>query len=975
MRKTKLVVVILILVDSFACAQSIISSSFELRYFTTDLSANGETDFKGETEWMDTEQRILFLDEYARYASNFFENPGFNKNVVTAKEIQDLLKKIKAQPLTNIRSTVPLNGWRAYGYRKGQDKEKEKELTIWQSYQGTSISDGSLLLDNAFLERRIDTLSWRFRFETKVHLSAGSSCRLLLGSDKDKSLVLEIKEDEISCGSGNKTIRMKVNNSGCKKVEIEGDFTQKRFNLYVNEELLQYYIPMMDTGASVITHLSFHSAGKVKIDDLFIFNHVPHNNPKCPYLSRVILDENFEKKPGVEDWHQHEFNDDFWNTVDLPAVHGGLREKGEDYYLRKKLYIGDFKRAILDLETLDPGGEVWINGEIVAVINTRHPQRLDITEYLRRNSENLIAVRIKAYYSGNPMTIAPDDRNIGWFLGRTKLLFTDKCMIEEVLVHTEKIEESAVQSHSVTIQYNGVSYFDGSLEINYYPWYPEEGSKVATVMKPVQVRPRIQNRYIVDVPVEEARLWSCELPNLYKVEVILKDRNGQPIDDYITTTGIRTVGQGQGNFYFNGKPEILKGVLTMGFRTPIETISKYHRCAPWTTIAEEMLAVRKMGANMLRMHVHAEQDTTDGINDPRYAELADQMGITLAWTTSGWMHMGEAWNIDFKGYPQYMKQVYNHPSIVMWEASNIPNRFKKHELSDTEDFIKKTYQTIYSVDQSRLITLTTHWPHTHYANYDGTIDYQGNKITPVPEFNVVMVTRGAQDSYTGYGRDWSYLRKSPNNWVSSCLAAKDKAYFNMEHEESIAQPNWDLCKGKPWYLLQSYEWDYDKGSIGRRLTSDEWKASQGWQAFSAWESMKKQLISGYAGFCSWCCLYGGPCKGTYKKALIDELGHPKLAYYINKMAFQKTWAGSNNVDVAYGPGDKVYPVIYHRGEQMQVNLEVNLEDIQGTLIEKRIFKNIELKEGIAITQLDGFRFKSVQDGTFAIRYIVYTAKK
>jgi hypothetical protein len=43
-----------------------ISESFELRYFSQDTNANGETDFKGETSVLDNEQRITFLNEYAK---------------------------------------------------------------------------------------------------------------------------------------------------------------------------------------------------------------------------------------------------------------------------------------------------------------------------------------------------------------------------------------------------------------------------------------------------------------------------------------------------------------------------------------------------------------------------------------------------------------------------------------------------------------------------------------------------------------------------------------------------------------------------------------------------------------------------------------------------------------------------------------------------------------------------------------------
>ena len=96
------------------------------------------------------------------------------------------------------------------------------------------------------------------------------------------------------------------------------------------------------------------------------------------------------------------------------------------------------------------------------------------------------------------------------------------------------------------------------------------------------------------------------------------------------------------------------------------------------------------------------------------------------------------------------------------------------------------------------------------------------------------VTRGSQDAYSGYGSKWSSLRHIPNDWARSCLDAKDLCYFNYEHEESVAQPNGSLARKEPWFEVKSYEWDYFKGSIGRELEIGEWRASQAYQAFSAW---------------------------------------------------------------------------------------------------------------------------------------------
>ncbi|MBN1821707.1 MAG: hypothetical protein JW833_13390 [Prolixibacteraceae bacterium] len=941
--------------------------TFELRHFTNSPNANGETDFKGETEWMDFEQRMQFLNDYAEYASRFFDDPGLNSKVVTESEVVKLVNKIKPQPLTKIRETIPLEEWRAYGYNSGQDVKKQQELNLWSRFPGASIEEGVLKLEDGSIEKSIESLSWRFKLKTKIKLEEGSSCSLVLSGDRKNVIEVNLSEGKLETVSNGDKIIKKVQTSDWLDLMVEGDFTQKRFNLYVNDERLVYYIPMVDTLATSIDKLMLKSSKKVFFDDLFIFNHTPTDNVKAPYVSSVVIDENFEQKPNVEGWQNSDFNDESWELVNLPSVHGGVLEKGENYYLRKKVKTGSFKCAILELETLDPGGEIWVNNQVAAVINSRHPIRLDITDYLKQNSTNIIAVKVKPWKLNNPMHHTPSDHYIGWFLGRASLLLSGKCMIKDVLIHSESIGSPAGQSHKIHISNKGIYYFEGSLTFNYYPWFPEEGGQVASYTQKVQVRPNIENEFVINVPIFSPTLWTYNAPFLYKVEVILKDKDGNPVDDFVTTTGIRKVGQKNGDFIFNDKPDMLNGAQIMGFRMPIESISKISRCAPIETIAEELLSIKKMGGNLLRMHVHAQNDTADGINDPRYAELADQLGLCLIWQTAGWVRNGDAWNIDFDGYPEYMKQVFNHPSIVMWEASNHPNLFKTHEIEDTHDFIKKCYNTIYSTDQSRIISPTSFWQHIHYANYEGTMDYKGNKIQPVPEYMAELVTRGSQDAYTGYGRDWSKIRNAPNEWAASCLAANEKAYFNFEHEESIGQPNWELCKGKPWYLLHSYEHKYDSGSIGRNLVVDEWKASQAWQAFSAWESMKKQVLLGYDGF-SWCCLHGGANMGTYKKPLIDCLGHAKLSFYVNRMVFQPAWAGSNNVDVVYGPGDYITPAFNYFGEGDIANLKISLKNLEGKIIDKKEIKGIVLEKGHTMDALEAFRFRDVSEGNYIIEY-------
>ena len=255
----------------------------------------------------------------------------------------------------------------------------------------------------------------------------------------------------------------------------------------------------------------------------------------------------------------------------------------------------------------------------------------------------------------------------------------------------------------------------------------------------------------------------------------------------------------------------------------------------------------------------------------------------------------------------------------------------------------------------------------HFGNYEGTVDYQGNPIEQEPLLMAPLMTRGSQDAYSGYGASWTNMRNMPYGWAGSCLAAEDKAYFNFEHEESIGQPNWTLAKMQPWYEIQSYEWDYDKGSIGRLLQPSEWKLSQAFQAFSAWESMKKQILIGYDGF-SWCTIESGANMFTYQKPLVDPFGVPKLAYYANKQVFNRIWAASDNIDTVYGPADCITPVIFNLGDSCIADLCIELCNEKGRTVEKKWFRDIAVPEGSSITTLDSFRFKTKRTGCHFVKY-------
>jgi hypothetical protein len=201
------------------------------------------------------------------------------------------------------------------------------------------------------------------------------------------------------------------------------------------------------------------------------------------------------------------------------------------------------------------------------------------------------------------------------------------------------------------------------------------------------------------------------------------------------------------------------------------------------------------------------------------------------------------------------------------------------------------------------------------------------------------------------------------------LASSDRAWFDFESEESVGHPNEDLIKGKPYSGYRSYEVRYDDKTIGRRLSPEEWRESQAWQGFSAFEAYRKKRWFDYDGQ-AWCTLHGGGNSGTYEKPLIDYHGHSKIVFHTVKMAFQEVLAGSQSVDLVYGPEDQIPVIAMNLGEEKNVTVQVHVRDIDGNLLAEKVYSEVTLPAGRTVTELGPFKPRFKEEGYVVVEYTV-----
>lgn len=941
----------------------IISKNFELRYVSNNQNANGETDFKGETSTLTTDQRVEYLKAYARQIPEYVTDFTLDDQIVTVEEARERLRQIKPQPRPVVRKRIYLDRWKWTGWDENAGAKQHISAT----------GETEIVLQN-----------WRCFIQWEFTENADyENCEFLFG----RAAVVGFNSRKQPYYFSNGEKHLLPETVQLRQLKLELDFVYKKWNLYINEQLQADFVDFADTACEeVASFCAKIPKDRNIVSGIWGVGYHRKDDAYEPYTIATFVDEDFRDSVGMDGWNKPGYDDNGWESASLPIVHGGERYADQDLYLRKEIVIDEVPPvAQLYLESLTPGGEVYINGRLAAFVQDECCHTIDVTKYLVPG-KNLLAIRVYAdkIEEAEKMTHTHTDLYTGWFAGRMHLDLLPEIYIEDVFTWTDSLAEgNAVQKIQVGVKAKrgmaSRAATNHNICVRMMPWYPADGEVSAQGSWQAHTVPNLVETTTGELVVENPVLWWPGKPALYKLEVILKDLKGNVVDDYIVTTGIRTVGQEGGIFRINGKPELLRAPLLFGARPPMDKIAMWEKCPPAEFYVQEMLMTQKMNGNGLRMSVHDER--IGGINDPRICEIADQLGIMLGWQTTTWLRITCASNLNWEELSACIKQVRNHCSIVMWQPTNHPS-WKNWEVA--MEIYHLMYDTITAVDTSRLISPSADFRRMYARFDDGLTDFWGNPCEScAPVWTAKGICRGNMDYILGYGNTWSALRQWPNveeknlplymestAYISSFLNSPDRAYFNFEHDEIIGQPNWNIHKGKPTYHVDSYERHYEEGSIGRLLSYDEWQASQAWQALGAYETICKCRWLDYDGL-SWCNLRGGQNTGTYQKALVDYYGQPKLAFYAHQMAFQDVLACSQNVDMVYGPEDTVPVIVMNIGKEREVAVLVEVVAEDGSVVYRQKYEKVTIQEGRTVNAVAELDLPQLDDGLYIFRYTVY----
>ncbi len=354
----------------------------------------------------------------------------------------------------------------------------------------------------------------------------------------------------------------------------------------------------------------------------------------------------------------------------MPEGRGVPRQKRNYFWYRRRFRIPERRAvAILKINKAQFGTAVWVNGKPAgAHLGCFTSGYFDVTDLVDWDGENTLVVRIGAHPGVLPDEIpAGDDfeKNL-WTPGiydSVALYATDNPVVESIQV-APRIQTSEILVQTVLRNYGP----KGAFELVHRVRTWKDGRQV-TESRPqtINLAAGAERTITQTIAIPHMRLWSPEDPFLY----VLETSTGG--DSVSTRFGMREFrfDTATKRAYLNGKVYFLRGsniTLHRFFEDP--------HCGrlPWDEKWVRKLLVeipKKMHWNSFRFCI--------GPVPQMWLDVADEAGLLIQneyfiWTGHpnwrGMFHKTYPAGVLIREYTEWMRDNWNHPSVVIWDANN-----------------------------------------------------------------------------------------------------------------------------------------------------------------------------------------------------------------------------------------------------------------------------------------------------------------
>ena len=370
----------------------------------------------------------------------------------------------------------------------------------------------------------------------------------------------------------------------------------------------------------------------------------------------------------------------------------------------------DGKEVYINFDGVDSFFYLYINGHYVGFSkNSRNLAQFDITPYLNKKGENVIAVEVYRHSDGSFLESQDMFRLPGIFrtvalTAKPKVQVRDiKAIPDFDATYTNgSLHISAEVSNLTTKAAKGYT-----IEYSLYEneLYSDNNTLVPGVSAVAKVGDVAKNGELTASVTLNAgnvvKPWSAEAPHRYTLVGQLKDKKGKVVETFSTNVGFRKIeikdtpasqdefGLAGRYYYLNGKPIKMKGV-------------NRHENNPQTghyvtreQMQKEVFLMKRGNINHVRNSHYPDA--------PYWYYLCDKYGIYLEdeaniesheyyYGKESLSHVPEFRNAHLARNMEMVHSTVNHPSVVIWSLGN--------EAGPGDNF-KDCYAAIKQYDQSR----------------------------------------------------------------------------------------------------------------------------------------------------------------------------------------------------------------------------------------------------------------------------------
>lgn len=455
--------------------------------------------------------------------------------------------------------------------------------------------------------------------------------------------------------------------------------------------------------------------------------------------------------PGI--WEVNGYGDPLY--VNIGYCWKGQFENNPPFVPTAKNHVGQYrqhftipsdwagKQIIMNIGSATSNIRVWVNGKEVGYSqDSKLEARFDVTKFIRPGEDNLIAFEIFRWCDGTYL----EDQDFWKLTGiarETYLSARDRSHIEDIQVNADAdgtftwkvLTTKTVRKVNVSLPELGYSV---SLT---KPTSTEDGLKV----------------FEGTASMPEARLWSAETPNLYKVNVSVSDGQ-KTCENASLKTGFRTVKIDGKLLYVNGQPILIKGV-------------NRHEMNPYGAYSISKADMRRDLKIMKELNINTVR-TCHYPDAPYWYELCDEYGLYVINEANNEAHGLGYGDGTIAKNPLYNKEITNrvermmrrdrnHPSVIIWslgnEAGNGKNFYDAYDFAKAFDTTRPVQyeQGQGGANRDRNSDIFTPM-YIRYANAEKYINENQDRPFIMCEYAHAM-----GNSMGGFKEYWDLIRKYP----------------------------------------------------------------------------------------------------------------------------------------------------------------------------------------------------------------------